>query len=383
MRRPRHQSGQIIERSGAYFVRYYTRDSSGKRTRVCHRLCVRDAKHRSVSCSPVKQLADAHMLSVNASVGSNPTSNPSDVKIADFWTDTYLPWLEKEKRPSTVRSYRKLWKTHLEAEFRGKSLSEYRTFHGSTYLSKLAGHLSRNPLQAIRSLASAIFAGAVARGLIESNPWRDAKSFVTPKKTKETEHYLLGEAEDVMNALVSRVDCQAVFALCFWLGLRPSEVAGLKFGDLDFEHETIHIRRSIVNGVVEEIDETKTEGSVRDLPMIEPCLTSLKLWAAKCAASANGNMWVFASRFLTPMNPNNYQTQIMKPLVEKAGLKWKSLYCARRGCGTVLTSLTGDALAAMQVLGHRSLSTTTGHYIKPSVSAGLAGLKLLEAKTKA
>jgi hypothetical protein len=49
----------------------------------------------------------------------------------------------------------------------------------------------------------------------------------------------------------------------------------------------------------------------------------------------------------------------------------------------VLTALTGNALAAMQVLGHKTIVMASDHYIKPSVEAGIAGLKLLEAKAKA
>jgi integrase len=321
------------------------------------------------------------MMGVNASAGTHPQENAPDVSVVDFWNDTYLPWLEKEKRPSSVRGYKTIWQKHLEPHFKGRSLREYRTFQGSGFLSQLAATLSRNSLQHVRSLASGIFSGACARGLLDTNPWRDAKSFVTPKVTAATDHYLLGEAEDVMNALVSRVDAQAVFALAFWLGLRPAEIVGLKWDDVDLENGVVHVRRSCVNGVVEEMDHTKTAGSVRDLPMIAPVSVALALWREKVGRAASG--YVFCNSRLTPINPNGYQRDVMRPLVIKAGLKWKSLYAARRGCGSVLTAITGDALAAMQVLGHKSLGTTTGHYVKASQAAGLAGLKLLEAKTKA
>jgi integrase len=379
-KRARHQKGQIIERSGVYFVRYYS-VIDGKRERVTARLCVKDAKHRTASCSAVRQIADAQMMVVNASAGANPTENAQDVSVVDFWNDTYLPWLEKEKRPSSVRGYKMIWKKHLEPHFKGRSLREYRTFQGSGFLSQLAATLSRNSLQHVKSLASAIFSGACARGVLDTNPWRDAKSLVAPKVCAGTDHYLLGEAEDVMNALVSRVDAQAVFALAFWLGLRPAEIAGLKWNDVDLDNGVVYVRRSCVNGVVEEIDHTKTPGSVRELPMIAPVSVPLMLWRQKVGSAAFG--YVFCNRQLLPMNPNGYQRNVMQPLIEKAGLKWKSLYAARRGCGTVLTALTGDALAAMQVLGHRSIGTTQGHYVKASQAAGIAGLKLLEAKSKA
>jgi hypothetical protein len=76
----------------------------------------------------------------------------------------------------------------------------------------------------------------------------------------------------------------------------------------------------------------------------------------------------------------NVCRRFIGPTCDAAKLEWRGLYAARRGAGTVLTALTGDALAAMQVLRPKSIVVTANHYIKPSAEAGMAGLRLLEAK---
>ena len=58
--------------------------------------------------------------------------------------------------------------------------------------------------------------------------------------------------------------------------------------------------------------------------------------------------------------------------LKEAGIPWKGLYSARRGCATMLTGLTGNVIAARAVLRHKSMLTLLGHYDKAHArSSGL------------
>jgi integrase len=368
---PTHQDGQIIERSGAFYVRYYTNGQEGRK-RVAHRLCVKDAKHRSATAASVKQLADEHMLKVNAEAGAAPRTNPRDLSVTEFWDETYLTWATENLRASSVKGYKKIWKQHLSPHFKQRLLRDYRTHQGSVFLTDLNKTLSRNTLQHVRSLASGIFTHALNLGLIESNPWHDVKVLAKTRAAGPTQHYTLEEAENIVTALVSRVDAQAVFSLAFFLGLRPSEISGLKWEDVDAEY--IHIRRAAVQGVV---GDTKSHRSQRSIMMIQPVKGLLQLWRQKSGNPSVG--WVFPNAKGGPLNVVSFVRIAILPLVKKANLKWKGLYSARRGCATMLVNLTGDVRAGFQVLGN-SYAVLEKNYLKPSAEAGLAGLKLLEAK---
>jgi integrase len=56
----------------------------------------------------------------------------------------------------------------------------------------------------------------------------------------------LDDAENIISALVDSVDCQAIMALACFTGLRPGEIQGLGWNDI--ERDWVHIRRSIVRG---------------------------------------------------------------------------------------------------------------------------------------
>ncbi|MFZ0417553.1 MAG: tyrosine-type recombinase/integrase [Candidatus Sulfotelmatobacter sp.] len=393
----RHQSGYIYEASDTFFVRYYvayndlpadkrediaaTRQRKGKpplspndRVLYSHRLCTQDEKHHSRACKPVKQLAADHMKKVNAK-----TATVNDETVASFWEKTYLPFAEENLRASTVHGYKQIWGQHLEPHFGTTALRDYQTHIGSLFLTSLSKKLGRHTIQHIRSLASGIFAHAVNVGVIESNPWHDVKVLGKTKEPGETEHYTLEEAEDIISALVEHVDCQLIVALAFFLGLRPGEIQGLCWEDIDSMPgeqglQWIHIRRAVARNIV---GETKTTSSVASLPLISPVKIPLELWRKKSGNKTEG--WVFPNKRGKPVDLRSVIGRTIVPTLTEKKIEWKTLYAGRRGAATILTQLTGDALAAKELLRHKNIAVTTDKYVKAIPEALMKGIKLLEA----
>ncbi len=372
----RIQKGHIYEASGAFYVRYWATEIVArhpKRVQRSERLCFKDEKHYAVKAKAVKLLRDKFMLMVNS---QNPCRvNQRDIAIADFWELTYLPFVESNLRPSTVVGYRQIWNQHLRIHFAQRTLREYRTYIGSQFLTGLTKTQGRRTLAHIRSLASGIFSHAVNTGLLESNPWHDVKILGKVKAPGSTPFYTLDEIEDIISALADHPQCQLIMALAFFVGLRPSEIAGLKWQD--FDARWVHVRRAVVRG---DVGETKTPESVASLPLIAPVQIPLKLWRKQCGNPSEG--WVFQNRSGRPAELRELGRRIIVPVLTEKKIPWKGLYAGRRGAGTALTELTGSALAAQQILRHKNLAVTTGFYVKEMPAVGLSGMKLLEAAAK-
>jgi hypothetical protein len=84
---------------------------------------------------------------------------------------------------------------------------------------------------------------------------------------------------------------RTAFLIAAVMGMRRSEIFGLKWNDVDFDRAILHVRRLFVDGVV---GPPKTYASRRPLPIPPPALEALKAWREKSSYTASDN-WVFAS----------------------------------------------------------------------------------------
>ncbi len=391
----REQSGYVFKAFDAWHVRFYVSyndlpvEEKEKIARKCElkgkpiptrvqksrRLCTYDGEHKTARSALVKEAYQKVMDEINGLVPGEVIQH--DLTIADFWEKTYWPFVEKNCKTSTQWGYRQVWAQNLKPHFGTKTLKEYRTHHGSLFLTKLAERYGHHTIQHIRSLASGIFSHAVNVGAIESNPWHDVKVLGKTKEPGETKHYTLEEVENIISALVDHVECQLIMALAFFLGLRKGEVQGLKWED--FDGEWLHIRRAVARGVV---GTPKTKKSIRTLPLIAPVRIPLQLWRKKSGSPVAG--WVFPNK--KTGNPIEIRTLIrcvIVPTLTREKIEWKGIHAARRGTGTILRKLTGNSTAGRDVLGHEDEATTKDHYEGALPEEAMRAMRLLEqAATK-
>jgi integrase len=190
-------------------------------------------------------------------------------------------------------------------------------------------------------------------------------------------------------ALTDYPEEQAIVALACFLGMRPGEIQGLQWGDISTDG-WIHIRRAVVRRVV---GETKTRlkagagtlcscglpvSTCQRLPLIEPVRVILDAWRDTCYGNVNVTGWVFENRMGRPADLWDLNRRIIKPVLEAQDVEFKGLYPGRRGAATILTELTGDAVAAQQLLRHSDLAVTTKSYIQMIPEALMKAAKLLE-----
>jgi integrase len=370
----RHQRGSIVEKSGAFYV-VYRITVAGERKQIWHKLCEknRNTGHGAKSAKAVRELAEDFMRGINGGDGGQPDA---DLTVVKFWDDTFLKFLEEKDangnfinfKPSTVQGYKQIWSKNLKPHFAEMTLREYRTHHGSLFLTKLAKTYRPYTLKNVKNLASALFTHAKNTSeIIETNPWHDCKVLGKQLPKGVTGYYSLEEIENIITALVDCVECQLVMALAYFFGLRRGEIQGLQWPDVDADW--LHIRRNKVNGRVITLKGTK---KAKDFPLIQPVKGLLSLWRAKCPNSDGG--WVFEKNL-----QNTARLRII-PVLEKNKLEWKGFHAGRRGLGTIMKQLTGNSTAGRDLLGHTDEVVTQEHYEAFLQSSVVAPLRLLEAK---
>ena len=373
----RRQDGTVVERTDGFYIRYYA-DHDGGRRKVTDRLC-------DLGTAPAKLelLQRSHMSAINnARHTSLQAATPAPVlTVGAFWQTTYLPWAQANKRFSTARGYENVWKLYVKPELETTPIDSYTTVDACELLDRMVTvkNLNKNTLASVKSLCRGIFVTAVRKGIIPINPWREAKESLKVRKAKPRVKYTPKETVAIMRALTES-DAKLFFALVAVMGMRPSEVAACKWENL--EGNVYHVKEAAPYGVM---GDTKTERSKRNLTMIEPVATFLKVWHKESGKPSTGLMFTNgktdANGNALPVDHNGFAKYRIAPQAKKACARWCGLYSGRHGAATSLLNLTGDIRAAYQHLGN-SLEVVMSTYVEPDVSAGKAGMRKYEAALK-
>jgi integrase len=305
-RRFRKQTGHIVERSNAFFVRFYRYAADGSKVKVTEKLCDRSADHYSADCHAVKVLCDLHMARVNAERHKQmavavPLPPAPGLTIGGFWQATYMPWMEANLRNSTQRCYKYLWSLYLRDELETKTLADFSTIDAVEILERFASMtlkdgttkgLGENTLAQIRSLMSGIFTRAAntkgpnGKGLITHNPIRESDPAVKVRRAKPRNKYTLKEIVAVLKAL-SEPDAKLFFAFCSVLAMRPSEVAGLQWENIDITGGSLKVLECAPYGHYDP-NQLKTDNSRRDLVFSDDLRSFIRAWHEKAGKPSTG-----------------------------------------------------------------------------------------------
>jgi|ERR1022692_1457398 integrase len=378
-RRFREQTGTVVERKGAFWLRFYRDGGKGSRVKVTEKLCDVGKQTPSADCTAMDILRKARMAAINAETHQAlkiqaPIPEAPPLTIGAFVLATYLPWVEKNRRWSTHRGYKNIWEQYLKAEMESKPMASYRTVDGSKFLTGLASRLNRNSLAHIRSLCSGIFSHATSLGLIDRNPFnRDLRILAKVRPPKPRVAYTPEETVAIINA-IPRTNAKLFFALCAVLGMRPSEAAAVKWEGIN--GGVLTVREAAPYG---ELGDTKTERSKRDLGTIEPVSSLITAWHEAMGKPSTGLL--FENGDHSPIDSNSFNKYHIKPHAEKVCARYCGLYSGRHGAATALYNLTGDMRAAYQVAGN-SFEVVSRHYTKPDEAQGKEGLAKYEERLK-
>jgi hypothetical protein len=332
-----NQDGSLFAIGDTCYLKYYIiedGDRVHKTIRLCEKSDVydwsskpRNGRRKYSFSRPVRDLQRQTMARIKADADAAQASalaltqvTPGEMRVVDFWDQVYLPYIEAvvpltgqpRRKPSTTRGFKQIWKQHLKAHFGTLTLKEYEPAMGKRFLRSLTGTQGKSTLKHIKALAGSLFGHAVEEQFIKVNPWQDVKIPDDAIESEATKYYTLPEVEDIISSLVAQVDAQLVITLAYFLGLRPDEIAALSWED--FDEDMVHIRHSVVRGVV---GTPKTPESIASLPLPAQVRIPLELWRAKCGRPVEG--WVFKSRDNTPIDLHNLIARVIKPHVDFGG----------------------------------------------------------------
>ncbi len=150
-------------------------------------------------------------------------------------------------------------------------------------------------------------------------------------------------------------------------GLRISEALGLKWGDLDYERQKIHLRRVWVgNDIVEQL---KTEGSAAPVPLGDLLAGALRGWNQNSPYTKSDDS-VFPSFKLkgkTPLSASIMAADKIRPAALKVGIRLEpgqrfGFHNFRHSLATFLVTRGRDVRTIQGLLRHAKVTTTLDLY---------------------
>ncbi|MDQ1039434.1 integrase [Streptomyces sp. V3I8] len=314
---------------------------------------------------------------------------PSKLTL-DTWLDTWLERRAPDVEASTLNGYRNAL-THARARLGHLALQDITEDHVIAFASWLLMGARRRGGTPGTGLRASSAAGALqrlrdaleyatVRNLINANPARfvhlpkmavnadrDAHPPVLPWNETEIRAFLAGVREDRL---------YAPFLLTM-MGLRPAEVAGLRWADIDLDAGTLSIinTRTMVGNAVTIEKKPKTQAGVRTLPLPEPVRRALMAFQLAQSTERHDageaytlSGYMFTDELGVPLTTRQLRYQTYKA-VDRLGLRRVRLYDARAACLTLLAVSGVPDIVIAAWAGHAAVEVTKKHYLKPGVEA--------------
>jgi integrase len=290
----------------------------------------------------------------------------------DLTLETYLnEWLTQiaavRVRPNTLQAYRYNADRYLLPDLGGKKLANLSARDLRLYFESLRRRgVGVRTVKYVHGTLRAALEDAVREEILDRNPVRLVRVPAPPKvdrvplSVQEVRALLKSSRGDRLHAML------VVFAL---LGMRRSEVLGLRWDDVDLERGFLQVRRGLqrIDGQLMVLP-TKTARSRRTIPLPGVVIDVLRqhrdaqeVERRQMAEGWPESGYVFTTPIGTPIDPRNC-TRVVQDACKKAGLRSVRLHDFRHGCVSVLLGLGVPPRTAMDIAGHSTIEMTMNVY---------------------
>ncbi len=331
------------------------------------------AKYRYLYASTYTEVKEKRTRAMLEARAAMPTKAK---QLAKFSEVAYL-WLGDMRgtvKEGTFARYSRIAEKYLLPELGGKKVTRMDGRLLTFFIKELSvsggtdgGGLSSKTVSDIVCVLKAI----IRFGSIMGYPFPHTGTLAVPKKQYVPTEILPEESRLLLERrLWAAEDLVSVgILLALYTGMRIGELCGLRWEDIDLEHGTVQIRRT-----VERIDDPnegaqsktkvivsdpKTEKSYRVIPLPRPLGEHLKPWKRQDSC-------YLLTGTEKPTEPHAFYLRY-KTVLRKCGAGDHSFHALRHTFATRCVEHGFDTKTLAEILGHQSITTTMSLYVHPTM----------------
>ena len=356
--RVRYQAGTVEFRSrtGKYYFRY--RDAEGHRPSVL----LGTAKELSTAAK-LKRATDAMRAKVNAELGACSNRGLVMAELIELYKLDGLP-----ERPSTRRGYLSKLKNHIVPRWGNVPVAEM--MRGAYEVELWLKHMDASAKSKVhlRGLLSLLLEHAMRIRVVPVgvNPMSLVRIKGATRRESEPIIFTYEQFAALLAELHEPYRTMAVLAGA--LGLRASEIIGLRWADWNPVALTITLRQAVVN---KDEGQLKTPESKSILPVAPEVAEVLSRWKKETHFTKPAD-WVFASPFKAgkmPYHAWSAQYWALAPAGIRAGIGNIGWHDLRHSYRSWLDQTGAPMGVQKDCLRHASISTTMDKYGAAVMSA--------------
>ena len=211
-----------------------------------------------------------------------------EMTVANWFFTWLFDYRKQDLKPKSFQRYHGIYKNYIsESELGNIKLQDLRTTHLQRYYrSLLDDKVTPTTIKQINTNLKTCLGEAEKQGYIQKN-W--CKLVTLPKIDNDKEVKVLTKEEQqrFLEAIKGH-ELEMLFTTALGTGLRIGEILGLKWSDIDFKANELHVNRSIQRVAIYENDEVvgyevieqtpKTKNSIRTIPVPNNIINKLKAY---------------------------------------------------------------------------------------------------------
>ena len=301
----------------------------------------------------------------------------------DDVTKVWLNAVKTSIKESTWKLYRGVMNSHVLPVFGSRKPDTIEAVEIQYWLNGLLGHpLSPRTCNIIRATWCTCFDWAFRQGLIRRNPLRGVRTLRDNPKpvkalSKDELDRLLAVARDgtyypfVENDFGKYLQQEVVVAvtLASRTGMRRGEIFGLKWENIEFSKDIIHVINNL--NANKTLSTPKTLNSTRNILIDSDTVTMLKSWqnyqrqfmTSYCGITEYKDDFIFTTQTGTPVSVDNFRSRQWKALTNAAGLPGLGFHALRHTHATLLIAAGVPVKVVSERLGHKDVAMTMRIYV--------------------